>query len=364
MIRGEGPALLGGALREERPFRRVAPHRVRSGVSAHETRPRHRHDHRRGRHDAALVQGRLPRLAVAAHDGIARAIVPAHIALPDGDLVSPRPPAIPPPRPAPPPGAAELLEIGHAAATCLARCDPRAVHAARRAPGDVRPTWSQRFGAVDGVGGPRATTRQGPRCACQEWVACPHGFALSSPSPPSHGARVRLGGRGERHNPVRASTPTTEGDTTYATRQLGLRAAAHERHVGLLHAVVYAYRTARRLDPSKRWTSERAFAIRPLTPKGNHKLDDSTNPRQPPEGPRSSLRQRAYVRGRMVSGDEGRSFDWRNPARGERDSSVARPSGRPRPHEPSPGRRDRPRRHGPRRYREGPAEGVLRRCLT
>lgn len=87
--------------------------------------------------DAALNKAQCQRLATAAHDGIARATVPAH-APGDGDLVfaaatGARPLSAMPDR--------DLALIGHAAALCLARAIARAVHAARPAPGDLLPCW-------------------------------------------------------------------------------------------------------------------------------------------------------------------------------------------------------------------------------
>ncbi|MEY3004188.1 MAG: hypothetical protein RLZZ491_1364 [Pseudomonadota bacterium] len=91
--------------------------------------------------DAALTQAQATRMAVAAHDGMARAIWPSHTPM-DGDLVF-----------AAATGARALtdplgvpLMLGHLAALCLARAIARGVHAARPAPGDVTPTWTQRFG--------------------------------------------------------------------------------------------------------------------------------------------------------------------------------------------------------------------------
>ena len=40
----------------------------------------------------------------------------------------------------------ELIRVGHAAATCLARAIARAVYEASPAPGDPMPTWRERFG--------------------------------------------------------------------------------------------------------------------------------------------------------------------------------------------------------------------------
>lgn len=91
--------------------------------------------------DARLTQAEATRLAVAAHDGMARAIWPSHTPL-DGDLVfaaatGARPLAEP---------LRDTLRLGHAAACCLARAIARAVHAATPAEGDTRPAWSARFG--------------------------------------------------------------------------------------------------------------------------------------------------------------------------------------------------------------------------
>ncbi|MFO6464399.1 P1 family peptidase [Jannaschia sp. KMU-145] len=89
--------------------------------------------------DAALTQAQATRMAVAAHDGMARAIWPSHTPM-DGDLVfaaatSARPLADP---------VWEPLQLGHAAAGCLARAIARGVHAAD--PGGDLPAWRTRFG--------------------------------------------------------------------------------------------------------------------------------------------------------------------------------------------------------------------------
>ncbi|NCO21382.1 MAG: P1 family peptidase [Rhodobacterales bacterium] len=83
--------------------------------------------------DAALSKAQCHRLAVAAHDGIARAVVPAHTPH-DGDIVF-----------ALSTGArrvdeADLLTIGAAAAHCVARALARGVFAATPAPGDILPS--------------------------------------------------------------------------------------------------------------------------------------------------------------------------------------------------------------------------------
>ncbi len=85
--------------------------------------------------DADLTQAEARRMAIAAHDGMARALVPSHTLM-DGDLVfaaatGARPLA----------GAGEALLIGHAAATCLARAIARGVFAAQPAKGDPMPCW-------------------------------------------------------------------------------------------------------------------------------------------------------------------------------------------------------------------------------
>ncbi|MCC5974396.1 MAG: P1 family peptidase [Rubellimicrobium sp.] len=85
--------------------------------------------------DAMLTKTQCHRLAVAAHDGIARAVVPAHTPH-DGDLVFAVATGS---RPA---TAVHPVLIGHAAALCLSRAIARAVYLATPAPGDLLPTWS------------------------------------------------------------------------------------------------------------------------------------------------------------------------------------------------------------------------------
>ncbi|WP_299358000.1 P1 family peptidase [uncultured Paracoccus sp.] len=83
--------------------------------------------------DAALDKAALTRLATAAHDGLARAIVPSHTPF-DGDLVF----AVSTGAGAP----ADGFLLGHAAACVLARSVARAVHAATPAAGDLQPCWA------------------------------------------------------------------------------------------------------------------------------------------------------------------------------------------------------------------------------
>ncbi|MEM6578807.1 MAG: P1 family peptidase [Pseudomonadota bacterium] len=84
--------------------------------------------------DASLDQAQCTRMAVAAHDGMARAIVPSHTPM-DGDLVFA---AATGHR-----GAADPIRLGHAAATCLARAIARGVYHASPAAGDTKPCWSE-----------------------------------------------------------------------------------------------------------------------------------------------------------------------------------------------------------------------------
>ncbi|MEO0391089.1 MAG: P1 family peptidase [Pseudomonadota bacterium] len=87
--------------------------------------------------DLDLSKAQCQRVAWAAHDGIARACVPAH-SPGDGDLVfaiSTNAAAMQTPE-------RDLALIGHGAALCLSRAIARAVYHARPAPGDLLPTWS------------------------------------------------------------------------------------------------------------------------------------------------------------------------------------------------------------------------------
>jgi len=88
--------------------------------------------------NACLTKTQAKRVAVAAQDGIARAICPAHTPV-DGDLVfAVSTGAHPLKNPL-----ADVLEIGHGAAVCLSRAIARAVFEATPAPGDVVPCWSE-----------------------------------------------------------------------------------------------------------------------------------------------------------------------------------------------------------------------------
>ena len=88
--------------------------------------------------DATLDKSQCQRMAIAAHDGMARAILPSHTPA-DGDLAfaistreRPLHNALP-----------ELAMIGHAASLCLARAIARAVYHATPAENDLLPCWSE-----------------------------------------------------------------------------------------------------------------------------------------------------------------------------------------------------------------------------
>jgi D-aminopeptidase len=82
--------------------------------------------------DATLTKAECQRVAVAAHDGIGRATVPAHTPM-DGDLVFAMTTNGKP--------AGDVSLIGHAASLCLARAIARAIYEATPKPGDLLPCW-------------------------------------------------------------------------------------------------------------------------------------------------------------------------------------------------------------------------------
>ena len=86
--------------------------------------------------DAALTKAECQRVAWAAHDGIARACLPAH-SPGDGDLVFAASNGNKPLT-----GPRDLALIGHAAALCLSRAIARAVYLARPYPDDLLPCWN------------------------------------------------------------------------------------------------------------------------------------------------------------------------------------------------------------------------------
>ncbi|HEY0212655.1 MAG TPA: P1 family peptidase [Paenirhodobacter sp.] len=91
--------------------------------------------------DALLTKAQAQRMATAAHDGMARALVPSHTPL-DGDLIFA---AATGHRPLTDP-VTDSFALCHAASTCLARAIARGVHAARPQPGDRQACWSSQFG--------------------------------------------------------------------------------------------------------------------------------------------------------------------------------------------------------------------------
>jgi len=88
--------------------------------------------------DAALTKAQAQRLAIMAHDGLARAVLPAHAPM-DGDTIfaaatGARPLADP----------RDLTELGHAATGVFARAVARGVYEATSFPGGL-PSWRDRF---------------------------------------------------------------------------------------------------------------------------------------------------------------------------------------------------------------------------
>lgn len=88
--------------------------------------------------DLTLTKSQATRMAIAAHDGMARAIVPAHTPL-DGDLVFTCSTAKRPTT------EDDLLWLGHYAATTLTRAIARGVYHATTEPGEAKPSWQKKF---------------------------------------------------------------------------------------------------------------------------------------------------------------------------------------------------------------------------
>ncbi|WP_349366886.1 MAG: P1 family peptidase [Nitratireductor rhodophyticola] len=87
--------------------------------------------------DAKLDKPAAKRLAIAAHDGFARAIWPAHTPV-DGDLVF----ALSTGRNETPLDLEAVIDLNAAAAATMARAIARGVFAAKPAEGDIFPTWA------------------------------------------------------------------------------------------------------------------------------------------------------------------------------------------------------------------------------
>lgn len=86
--------------------------------------------------DAVLTKAEAKRLAVAAHDGFAHAIWPAHTPM-DGDLVF----ALATGTSGKTPELADFVALSAAAASTMARAIARGIHNARAEPGDLMPAW-------------------------------------------------------------------------------------------------------------------------------------------------------------------------------------------------------------------------------
>ncbi len=98
--------------------------------------------------DAALTKAQAKRLAVMAHDGLARALLPAHAPL-DGDMIfaaSTGARALEGSR-------TELTALGHAASLAVARAVAVGVYAATALPvASSQPSWRDRFASVAKAG--------------------------------------------------------------------------------------------------------------------------------------------------------------------------------------------------------------------
>ena len=91
--------------------------------------------------NAILSKAQLKRLAVAAHDGMARAIVPSHTPF-DGDLVF----SVSTSEHTTSEAGSDVMLLGHAAAVCLSRAIARGVYHASSAEGDTLPSWQSLYG--------------------------------------------------------------------------------------------------------------------------------------------------------------------------------------------------------------------------
>lgn len=88
--------------------------------------------------ELTLSKAELKRLAVVAHDGLARAIVPSHLPM-DGDLIF----AVSTQKIKHNPTSIEFAELCHSAALCVSRATARGIYNASSQPGDTLPTWSE-----------------------------------------------------------------------------------------------------------------------------------------------------------------------------------------------------------------------------
>ncbi|MEX0955830.1 MAG: P1 family peptidase [Rhizobiaceae bacterium] len=94
--------------------------------------------------DAALSKADAKRLAMAAHDGFARAIWPSHTPA-DGDLVF----ALATGTSGKQPSFEEAIDLCAVAGSVMARAIARGVHAAVAETGDIMPVWAERAAAAE-----------------------------------------------------------------------------------------------------------------------------------------------------------------------------------------------------------------------
>ncbi len=91
--------------------------------------------------DAVLSKAEAKRLAIAAHDGFSRAIWPAHTPF-DGDLIF----ALATGKSGREIDTNDFLDLCAGAAAVMARAIARGVYHAQGKPGDIKPSWHERFG--------------------------------------------------------------------------------------------------------------------------------------------------------------------------------------------------------------------------
>jgi L-aminopeptidase/D-esterase-like protein len=91
--------------------------------------------------DAELTKAEAKRLAMAAHDGFARAIWPSHTPA-DGDLVF----ALATGTSGKQLSFEESIDLCAVASSVMARAIARGIHAATAETGDIMPVWSERLG--------------------------------------------------------------------------------------------------------------------------------------------------------------------------------------------------------------------------
>src|SRR5262249_34003574 len=93
--------------------------------------------------DATLTKPQAKRIATMAHDGLARAVYPAHTPM-DGDIVF----AASTGKRAPPDSVVAIADLGALAANVLARAIARGVYEATALPfPNALPSWKKKFGS-------------------------------------------------------------------------------------------------------------------------------------------------------------------------------------------------------------------------